>query len=93
MSLKPNSKILLALRAKGSSKGVTRMAVDSLVEELGMNVTDVVNLALALLVKEVLPAYERDNGDLTQKQLAALRNDADALMPTGAEIGCESLFA
>ncbi len=93
MSLKPYSKILLALRAKDSSTGVTRMTVDSLVEDLGMNVTDEVNLVLARLAKEVLPAYERDNGDLTQKQLAALRKDADAHMPTGAEIGRESLIA
>jgi len=31
------------------------------------------HLALAKLAKEVIPAYEADEGDLTEKQLAAIR--------------------
>jgi len=35
--------------------------------------TQVIHYALRKLAKEVLPAYESDDGELTPKQLAAIR--------------------
>ena len=42
-------------------------------DTLGYTETQVMHMALAKLAKEVIPAYEADEGDLTEKQLSAIR--------------------
>jgi len=42
-------------------------------DTLGYTETQVIHMALAKLAREVIPAYEVDEGDLTEKQLAAIR--------------------
>jgi len=44
------------------------------------------------LAQEVLPAYEPDDGPLTQEQLAALRRDAKERLAKGEILSRQSLF-
>jgi len=52
----------------------------------------VVHIVLSKLAQEVLPAYEPDNGPLTQEQLAALRRDAKERLATEEILSSQSLF-
>jgi predicted DNA binding protein len=72
MSAKPDQ-LLFRFRAKDTVSGVSRETLMKLSDTLGYTETQVMHLALAKLAKEVIPAYEADEGDLTEKQLAAIR--------------------
>jgi hypothetical protein len=65
--------LLLRFRPVDSAYGVSRATVAKLAESLGCSETQVVHHALSLLAKEVLPAYEADDGELSDEQLAAIR--------------------
>jgi len=65
--------LLLRFRPMDSAHGVSRATVVKLAEHLGCSETQVIHQALSLLAREVLPAYEADDGELTEKQLAAIR--------------------
>lgn len=54
--------------------------------------TMVVHVALAALAKDVLPAYEPDDGALTTRELAWVRKHAAKQLPTGAVISTATLF-
>ena len=71
-SAKPDQ-LLFRFRAKDTVSGVSRETLMKLSDTLGYTETQVMHLALAKLAKEVIPAYEADEGDLTGKQLAAIR--------------------
>ena len=58
-------------------------------KELGFNETQVIHFALAKLAKEVLPAYEQDDGPLTKKEMAAIEKLAPQDAPFTAT---KSLF-
>ena len=47
---------------------------------------------LSKLAQELLPAYEPDDGPLTQEQLAALRRDAKERLATEEILSSQSLF-
>jgi hypothetical protein len=73
---KPADKVdamLFRFRAQDTAFGVTRRTIQALAEQLGMSETQVLHVALARMARDTLPAYEPDNGPLTDKQLAALR--------------------
>lgn len=95
MGPKNSKKFPQDARSKDMSSGTNWCAVDVLAVDLGMTVTDVLNLVLVRLakVKDDSCAYERDDGDLSAIQLVELSKDAKSHMPKGAECGRESLFA
>jgi hypothetical protein len=66
--------LLLLFRASGTQNGISRATVRKLAEHLGFTgEAQVIHYALRKLAKEVLPAYEADDGELTPMQLAAIR--------------------
>ena len=65
--------LLLKFRVKDTPYGISRDVLKAISEELDMTETMVIHLALSRFAKEVLPAYEADDGELTPMQLAAIR--------------------
>jgi hypothetical protein len=66
--------LLLRFRPTDTQNGISRSTVGKLAEYLGFTgETQVIHYALRKLAKEVLPAYEADDGELTAAQLAAIR--------------------
>lgn len=65
--------LLFRLRVKDTISGISRDTLTRLSDTLGYTETQVMHLALARLAREVIPAYEADEGDLTVKQMAAIR--------------------
>jgi len=66
--------LLLRFRPTDTQNGISRSTVEKLAEYLGFTgETQVIHYALRKLAKEVLPAYEADDGELTPKHLAAIR--------------------
>lgn len=87
-----SSNLLLKFRAKDSPYGVTRETLKALSEATDASETLVVHLALSRFAREVLPAYEMDDGPLTEVQLAQVRKAAKAQLPKGAVIARKSLL-
>ncbi|MBA0196246.1 hypothetical protein H4F51_04525 [Pectobacterium brasiliense] len=65
-------KFLFQLRALDNEYGVSEETFTRLMEELALNQTELVHKALRYLARDVLPAYELDNGPLTDAQHAAI---------------------
>lgn len=75
-STKPDQ-LLLRFRATDTQNGISRSTLEKLAEFLGFTgETQVIHYALSKLAKEVLPAYEADDGELTTAQMAAIRKAA-----------------
>lgn len=72
VTTKPDQ-LLFRLRAKDTISGISRDTLTRLSDTLGYTETQVMHLALAKLAREVIPAYEADEGDLTIEQMAAIR--------------------
>jgi hypothetical protein len=87
-----SDKLLVAFRTKDTAFGVTRNTLKALSDELEMNETTVVHLALSRLARELLPAYEPDEGPLKPADLDRLRKAAKARLPKGKVVGSKSLF-
>lgn len=66
-------KFLIQLRARDNEFGVSEETFARLMDELALNQTELVHKALRNLAKEILPAYEDDNGPLTDEQHVAIR--------------------
>lgn len=84
--------LLVKFRSKDTQFGVTRETVKALAKKLNVSETQVIHMALSKLASEVLPAYELDDGPLTDKQIAALRLDVEMHFPRGKLISSKSLF-
>lgn len=56
-----------------TAEAIGYAALTQLATRLGMSETETVHHALRQLAKEVLSAYEPDDGDLTDEQIAAIR--------------------
>ncbi|STB73321.1 hypothetical protein [Citrobacter koseri] len=65
-------KFLFQLRARDNEYGVSEETFTRLMEALALNQTELVHKALRYLAHDVLPAYEPDNGPLTDAQHAAI---------------------
>jgi hypothetical protein len=87
-----NDSLLLKFRSRDTKSGVTRNTIKALAEELDMNETQVIHVALSKFAAEFLPAYAPDDGPLTAKQIKALRLDAEKHMPVGKTLSKEVLF-
>lgn len=69
-----SDQLLLLFRPSDTQNGISRATVRKLAEHLGFTgETQVIHYALRKLAKEVLPAYEVDDGELMPKQLAVIR--------------------
>jgi hypothetical protein len=86
------SNLFLTFRTKDTSTGVTRDTIQQLASQLDINETAVVHLALAKLAKETLPAYEPDDGPVTDQQVLVIQEEAKPLLPIGQTISRRSLF-
>jgi hypothetical protein len=76
--------MLLKFKRKDSPVGVQKATVKQMADLLGFNETDVVHYALSKLAKEIIPAYELDDGALTEFELKKIRKlssiDQDMVM-------------
>jgi hypothetical protein len=84
--------LLFKFKPKDTSFGVTRQTLKALAQTLGVSETMAVHTALARFAREVLPAYEKDDGPLTPAELASVQSAANAQLPTGQHISYKSLF-
>jgi len=66
-------KFLFQLRSVDNEFGVSEETFARLMAELSLNQTELVHKALRNLAKEVLPAYQQDDGPLTDAQHAAVK--------------------
>ena len=60
-------------RATDSPTGVTRETAKRLAEQLGVDETQAIHLALQALAVKILPQYEADDGPLTAAQLKQIK--------------------
>lgn len=88
----PTSSLLLKFRRRDTQFGVTRETVKAMAERFDVSETEVVHMALSRMAKEVLPAYEADDGPLTAYDVRALRKIADTALPKGRVVKARSLF-
>ena len=88
-----SASLLVKFRSKDTQFGVTRGTVKALAEELDVNETQVIHMALSKFARDVLPAYAPDDGPLSAKQVRALRKDAAQQLPKGKLLSQEALFA
>ena len=87
-----SDKLLLKFRVKSTQYGVTRETLKALAAELDMTETMVIHLAISRFAKEVLPAYEADDGPLPPAYFAWLREAAKTRLPKGKVISKKSLL-
>jgi len=66
-------KFLFQLRSVDNEFGVSEDTFARLMAELSLNQTELVHKALRNLAKEVLPAYQQDDGPLTDAQHATVK--------------------
>ena len=84
--------LLLKFRIKDSPYGVTRETLKALSDATDASETMVIHLALSRFAKEVLPAYEIDDGPLTETDRAWLRKAAKSHLPKGKILSKKSLL-
>jgi hypothetical protein len=87
-----SANLLLKFRSKDTSFGVSRETLKALSTELDMAETAVVHIALANFARATLPAYEADDGPLTESDTERLQQSARAKMPTGRLLSKKSLL-
>jgi hypothetical protein len=68
-----NEALLFRFRNQDTAYGVTRRTAHALASRMGMSETQVLHVALAKMAHDHLPAYEPDNGPLSDKQIAAIK--------------------
>lgn len=81
--------LLLRFQPTDTQNSISRATVKKLAEYLGFTEAQVIHYALRKLAKEVLPAYEADDRELTPAQLVAIRK---ATLQGGSKSVKSSLF-
>jgi len=84
--------LLLKFKSKDSPYGVTRETLKALADEMDVSETMAVHLAISRFAKEVLPAYEIDDGPLTVGDINRIRKAAEPMLPKGKVINTRSLL-
>lgn len=84
--------LLVKFKSKDSAYGVTRETLKALAAEMDVSETMVVHLAISRFAREVLPAYEQDDGALSAADIARVRRAASPLLPKGKVIRKRSLL-
>ena len=75
------SHLLIKFKSKDSQYGVTRSTLKALAEEMDISETMAVHLAISRFAKEVLPAYDTDDGPLTTADITRVRKAAQPMLP------------
>ena len=65
--------LLFRFRERDTAYGVTRRTAHALAARMGMSETQILHVALAKLARDHLPAYDPDDGPLTDRQIAVIR--------------------
>ncbi len=65
--------MLVKFKKKDSPLGVRKTTVRHMAELLGFNETDVVHYALSKLAKEIIPAYDLDDGPLPNAEIKKIK--------------------
>lgn len=86
------SNLLLKFKSKDSPYGVTRETLKALAAKMDVSETMVVHLAISRFAKEVLPAYEMDDGPLTAADISHVRKAAQPMLPKGKVLNTRSLL-
>lgn len=86
------SNLLLKFKSRDSSYGVTRETLKALALEMDVSETTVVHLAISRFAREVLPAYEMDDGPLTAADIKRVRKAAQPMLPKGKVLNKRSLL-
>lgn len=86
------SNLLLKFKSKDSQFGVTRETLKALADELDVSETAAVHLAVSRFAKEILPAYEMDDGPLTAADLKHTREVATSMLPKGKVLNTRTLL-
>jgi hypothetical protein len=86
------SNLLLKFKSRDSSYGVTRETLKALAAEMDVSETMVVHLAISRFAREVLPAYEADDGPLTAADIKHIRKAAQPMLPKGKALKTRSLL-
>ena len=86
------SNLLIKFKSKDSEYGVTRNTLKALAAEMDVSETMVVHLAISRFAKEVLPAYEVDDGPLNTRDIARIRKSAQTMLPRGKLLQKRSLL-
>ena len=60
-------------RKEDSPNGVTRKTVKDMAAKLGVDETHIIHMALYAMSTKILPQYEKDDGALTDEQVAKIR--------------------
>ena len=68
-----STQIPFRYRPTDSATGVTRQTARRLAEQLGVDETQAIHLALRQLALKVLPQYEPDDGPLTAMQVRQIK--------------------
>lgn len=85
-----STQIPFRYRPADSATGVTRQTARRLAEQLGVDETQAIHLALRQLALKVLPQYEPDDGPLTATQVRQIKK----LVPAAKKRSIKSsLFA
>ena len=84
--------LLIKFKSKDSRYGVTRQTLKTLAEEMDISETMVVHLAISRFAKEVLPAYEMDDGPLSATDIARIRKAAQPMLPKGKVLRKRSIL-
>ncbi len=72
----PIDQIAFRYRPADSTTGVTRSTAKRLAERLGVDETQVIQLALHQMAVKLLPQYEADDAPLTAAQIRQIRKRA-----------------
>lgn len=86
------SNLLLKFKVKDTPYGVTRETLKAIAEEMDVSETLAIHLALSRLAKDVLPAYEMDDGPLAKGDLDRIRNVAQPMLAKGKVLRTRSLL-
>lgn len=76
MSKDTRKSLPVRFRDSDSAQGVTRETLEKMAAKLNMNSTEVIHHALAKLAMHIFPAYEPDEGPLSDEDMARIRSAA-----------------
>ncbi|MFJ5356485.1 hypothetical protein [Pectobacterium sp. CHL-2024] len=71
-SIRKTDSFLLRFKDEDGISGISSKTFEHLIDATGMSKTELVHLALLGLVDKFLPAYEQDDGPLTEAQFRML---------------------
>ncbi|WP_354690912.1 hypothetical protein [Phytobacter sp. RSE-02] len=71
-SIKKSDSFLLRFKEEDGINGISSESFEKLMKATGMSKTDLMHFALVSLMDKYIPAYEQDDGPLTEAQFRML---------------------